>query len=107
MMSKGVEGVAPERIASCFEVLSHPIRVSIVQLLLERQASWSELKKRLEERGLGRINPNTLSFHLSRLIEAGLVEKLGSEATPIYTLKVTKDAIRKLLEDSLKVCGQK
>ena len=104
MMSKGIEEAAPERIASRFEALSNPIRVMIVQLLLERQASWNELKKRLEERGLGRINPNSLSFHLSRLIEAGFVEKLGSEATPIYTLKVAaKDTVRKLLEDSLRV----
>jgi len=104
MMSKVIEETAPEKIASNCEVLSNSIRVSIVQLLIKKQASWSELKKWIEERGLGRINPNALAFHLSRLIEAGLVEKLGSEDSPTYRLKAAKkDIIRKFLEYSVKL----
>ena len=91
------------RIAEHFEVLANPIRVAILKFLLEDDAGWNELKRKLEKAGFGRVNPNTLAFHLTRLIEHGFVEKRGSPESPIYSLRIEKNKLERLLREAKEV----
>jgi len=91
------------KVAGRFKLLSNPIRVGILRFLLEGDAGWNDLKMRLEKSGFGRINPNTLSFHLTRLIEEGFVEKKGSPESPTYSLKVERTKLKRLLKEAEEV----
>jgi len=91
------------RIAKHFEVLANPMRVAILKFLLEDDAGWNDLKRKLEKAGFGRVNPNTLAFHLTRLIEHGFVEKRGSPESPIYSLRIEKNKLERLLREAKEV----
>ena len=93
------------KIAKHFEILANPMRVAILKLLLEDDASWNELKMKLEKTGFGKVNPNTLAFHLTRLIEHGFVEKKGSPESPIYSLRIEKNKLERLLKGAKEVTG--
>ena len=68
-------------LANSLSILSHPIRLSIMSYLARKEsASWTELFKELEnERGY--LNPNTLNFHLTKLLDGGLIKKKGEHFT--------------------------
>ena len=80
----GLEKVEAERerlstVANIGNLLGHPIRLKIVSILMDHEgASWTDIVKGLE-RMVGRLNPNTVNFHLSKLILGGIVEKKGDD----------------------------
>ena len=66
------------------EVLSNPFRALVLAIIVSKNsASWNDIKNTLDKLW-GEFNPNTLSFHLNRLIEAGLVEKVQMGERHIY-----------------------
>jgi len=80
-----------------YEVLSSPFRLIILSLLADREASWSELNNKIEEK-FGRINPNTLNFHLNKLIKNKIVEKKGDTYSLSEEAK-NNEIIKKALEE--------
>lgn len=74
--------------ARLHEVLSHPLRLFILEYIKKKKgATWSELQKVLEDYAEKRLNPNSINFHLTRLIEAGLIRKEGVEQRYVLTEK--------------------
>ena len=68
------------------EIFSNPLRSLIASfLIVKKEVSWSELKRDLEEI-MGNINPNTLSFHIGKLIDAGFLDKAGTKEQPRYKI---------------------
>ena len=66
------------------EVLSNPFRALLLAIIVSKKsASWNDVKNRLGE-AWGEFNPNTLVFHLNRLIDAGLVEKVTMGDRYVY-----------------------
>jgi DNA-binding HxlR family transcriptional regulator len=64
-----------DNVANLTNAIGHPIRLRIVRILFSRkETSWTDLNNELEAE-LGHLNPNTLSFHLSKLILAGIAER--------------------------------
>lgn len=78
-----LEEMLDERAKRC-DIFSNPIR-SLIALTIHqiKEASWAEIKNNIEKI-TGPINPNTLSFHLTRLIESKLVKKIGTTEQPRY-----------------------
>ena len=103
-----IEQIVAERSKHC-EVFSNPLRTFIALFVVAKgEASWSELKSVLEKRS-GSINPNTLSFHIGKLIETDFLKKVGSESQPKYRIiedrvpdiekMIGKDLIKKMKEE--------
>ncbi len=66
-------------VASMGNLLGHPIRLKIVNMLMDHEgASWTDIVRELEGT-VGRLNPNTVNFHLSKLILGGVIEKRGDD----------------------------
>jgi DNA-binding transcriptional ArsR family regulator len=66
-------------LAELNDLLGHPIRLKIIAILMDNDgASWSDIVGELEK-VMGRLNPNTVNFHLSKLISGGIVEKRGDD----------------------------
>jgi DNA-binding transcriptional ArsR family regulator len=79
-----LEDLVIERSKRC-ETFANPLRTFIALLILVKgEISWSDLKSLLKKFIGNDINPNTLSFHLSRLIEAGFLDKVDIENQPLY-----------------------
>ena len=78
-----LEELLHKRTEAC-ELFSNPAR-SLIAVILHGmgEASWADIKSHVETL-TGPMNPNTLSFHLGRLIKSGLVEKVGTEQQPRY-----------------------
>lgn len=104
-----IENLIFERSKKC-EVFSNSLRSFIALLIVAKEeVAWSELKSTLEER-VGSVNPNTLSFHIGKLMEAGFLEKLDIEGQPRYRITeygaseikrmIGEDLIRKIKESS-------
>ncbi len=73
--------------AKDYEVLSHELRLYILQTLKEhKEATWTGIVNSLEKLAQRRLNPNNLSFHLSRLIESGFVQRTVVSGEPKYVL---------------------
>lgn len=82
---KNIQEAINEHSRKC-EVLASPIRNFIAVLAAAKgEITWSSLKSSLEKIH-GSINPNTLSFHIGRLIEAGFLLKAGTEEQPRYCI---------------------
>lgn len=68
-----------DRFARLFSALGHPLRLAIVECVLKcGGASWSDIVKYLESL-FGRLNPNTINFHLTKLILDGVIRKVDGE----------------------------
>jgi DNA-binding HxlR family transcriptional regulator len=81
------------RIADKYEVLDNRLRILILVVLLARgRRSWSELKKEIEDLIESPINPNTLSFHLKKLIQSELVTRIGSIENLEYEIAPGKES---------------
>ena len=66
-------------VSSTNEVLANPLRVVILGIINSRNViSWTDLKTDLEKI-LGPINPNTLAFHLKKLIAKGYIVRMGNK----------------------------
>ncbi|MCP8316665.1 MAG: hypothetical protein H3Z52_10570 [archaeon] len=65
------------------EVLSNPLRTLILTIVLaQNEVSWNDVVGNLESVMKRRFNPNSISFHLKRLIDGGFVEKSGTVYIP-------------------------
>jgi len=70
-----------------YEVLSHELRLYILHILKERkEVAWTDIVNSLEKLVQRRLNPNNLSFHLSRLVESGFVQRTEVSGEPKYVL---------------------
>jgi len=84
-----------EEIARRNKALSNPFRVLVLAVIKSKgTASWYELKE-IMEKFVGQVNPNTLAFHLNKLVEVGLVVRAGPERAPRYEARrVPEDVIK-------------
>jgi DNA-binding HxlR family transcriptional regulator len=81
------------QIADKYNVLGNRLRTLILVVLLARgRKSWNELKKEIEDLIGSPINPNTLSFHLKKLIQSELVTKIGSIENLEYEIAPGKES---------------
>ena len=69
------------RLETLFKALADPARLRILGLLAERPHAGHELAARLE------LTPPTISHHMRRLVDAGLVAVTAQAQTRIYTLQ--------------------
>ncbi len=87
-----------KKIAEKHETLANPIRVQILSIIAAlEEASWSEIKAILQNI-YGEINPNTLAFHLKKLIDHGLILKSGSPEFPSYIANIPENLREELKE---------
>lgn len=71
-------------------IFGNQLRSFIVGFLTaKKEATWTEIKTAVE-RWTGSINPNTLSFHLGELAEAGFITKIGLKPDPIFKIMEAK-----------------
>lgn len=83
-----------ESIARKHEPLAHSLRVLILVLLVVYgRQSWTSLMSELNKL-VGALNPNTLAFHLKKLIESGYVVKSGSVEEPYYEVSKAEELLR-------------
>lgn len=103
-----IEELITKRSKKC-ELFSNPLRSFIaVFIAAKREVAWSELKKALEKYA-GHVNPNTLSFHLSELMNASIIDKVDIAGQPRYRIVENKlseiqrfageDLIKKMKEE--------
>jgi predicted transcriptional regulator len=90
------------------ETLSNPFRALLLAIIVSMEsATWNEIWNRLEE-VWGEFNPNTLAFHLNRLVEAELVAKIPMGDR--YTYRPTPTGIKRTREEAgelLKELGER
>ena len=87
------------------ETLANPFRVILLYVVSALgEAKWSDVRILLEK-VLGGVNPNTLSFHLKRLIDAGWMVKTGAPEDPRYTVNLP-DAVKGELEEGVRKVKQ-
>lgn len=85
-----------DKISRKNEVFSNPIRILIIAIVLAKEAAnWTQLKESIEKIVDIGINPNTLSFHLAKLVELGYLEKSGTREQPVY--KVVQPRIPEII----------
>ena len=66
------------------ELFANPLRSFIAAFIaVKEEVTWSELKSAIEK-WAGHVNPNTLSFHLGELINAGFITKIDIRGQPRY-----------------------
>ncbi|MCJ7763012.1 ArsR family transcriptional regulator [Candidatus Bathyarchaeota archaeon] len=68
------------------EIFANPLRNFIATFIaVKEEVTWSELKDALEK-WAGGVNPNTLSFHLGELMNAGFITKVDIRGQPRYRI---------------------
>jgi len=83
-----MQGARLERLETLFKSLADPVRLRILGLLAERPHAGHELAQRLA------LTPPTISHHMRRLIDAGLVAVTPQSQSRIYSLQ--RDVLRDL-----------
>ena len=87
--------------------LANPIRVLILTIIAyKREVSWYEIKEILEE-FIGRANPNTLAFHINKLVELEFIERIGPKRSPRYVIKKIPNEITILIKYFNKVLEER
>jgi len=72
------------------EVFSNPIRTLILSLVFAgNEMNWTQIKEAVERITGNDINPNTLSFHIGKLVEMEYIQKVGTKEQPIYRIAKT------------------
>jgi DNA-binding transcriptional ArsR family regulator len=96
-----LENLIAEASKKC-EIFANPLRSFIAAFLaVTEEATWSELKDAIEK-WAGRVNPNTLSFHLGELIDAGFITKVDVRGQPRYKIVNAKlSELKRLIGDDL------
>ncbi|MEA1971984.1 MAG: metalloregulator ArsR/SmtB family transcription factor [Candidatus Cloacimonadota bacterium] len=85
-----------EKIVDIFSILSGKSRVQILKAIIKKPQYVEELKERFN------LSTSTISFHLSKLKKAGLVEKEKHQYYSIYSAKIESlnyNIIDLLIED--------
>jgi DNA-binding transcriptional ArsR family regulator len=91
-----LEDLVIERSKRC-EMFANPLRSLIALLIFVKgEVIWSDLKSSLKKFIGNDINPNTLSFHIGKLIDAGFLEKVDIEGQPLY--KITEGKVHEMEE---------
>jgi DNA-binding HxlR family transcriptional regulator len=85
-----MEGTRLERLEILFKSLADPARLRILGLLAERPHAGIELAQRLT------LTPPTISHHMRRLVDAGLVAVTPQSQSRIYSLQT--DVLRDLAQ---------
>jgi len=66
-----------ETISKSADLISNPHRLAIIMFLYENEeVRWKEIAEHLKKL-YGDVNPNTINFHLNKLILENVVEKRG------------------------------
>ena len=99
---KGVkEKKSLSQTAEITNMLGHQVRLKIIQFLYRyKEASWSQLANELEKK-FGKMNPNTISFHLTKLMQGGIVERKSSDLY-VITESASVDPVVKTIVDQIK-----
>ncbi len=85
-------------LAERYQAFGNPVRILILLILYKKgESSWNTIMEEIEKY-LGRTNPNTLAFHLKKLIEAGIVYKKMTGDEVKYVIK-NNEIVRELLGD--------
>jgi DNA-binding transcriptional ArsR family regulator len=72
------------------EIFSNPLRIFIAAFIaVKEEVTWTELKTSIEKY-TGKVNPNTLSFHLGELTNIGYITKINIKGQPRYKIKKDK-----------------
>ena len=72
------------------ELFANPLRSFIAAFIaVKEEVTWSELKGAIEK-WAGHVNPNTLSFHLGELMNAGFITKIDIRGQPRYKIVAEK-----------------
>jgi len=80
-----IENLIAESSKKC-EIFANPLRNFIAAFLaVKEEATWSELKEAIEK-WAGKVNPNTLSFHLGKLTDTGYITKADVRGQPRYNI---------------------
>ena len=84
------------------ELFANPLRSFIAAFIaVKEEVTWSELKSAIEK-WAGHVNPNTLSFHLGELINAGFITKINIKGQPRYKIVTDKlSEIKRLTGEDL------
>lgn len=82
-----------ERLAGVFKALADPARLRILGAIAERPQTGRELSERL------RLTPPTISHHMARLVDAGLVRVTPDAQRRTYSLDLA--ALRDLTRDDV------
>ena len=93
-----------QKVDEC-EIFSNPIRTTLALVIRARdEATWAEIKQSAEKI-TGVLNPNTISFHLNKLLKFGFIEKVGTDTQPRYisTQKNEEEIHTKLGNELLKL----
>jgi hypothetical protein len=87
-----------DRMSRECEVFSSPIRALITALILaKKELTWTQIKETVEQITGSTMNPNTLGFHIGKLIEMEYIEKVGTKEQPIY--RIIKANVPKAISD--------
>ncbi len=79
--------------------LANPIRLLILTIIASRKStSWLELKQTLEKL-IGPVNPNTMAFHINKLVEVEYISREGPQRSPRYTAKKIPGEVEELLKN--------
>ena len=81
--------------AQLFKALGHPMRLLIMNLVLSKPRHGEELATIL------RLNPATVSHHLSKLADAGLLEARKDQYYQTYSL--AKDVLMRSLDEVIRL----
>ena len=81
--------------AQLFKSLGHPMRLLIMNLVLTKPRHGEELAEIL------RLNPATVSHHLNKLAEAGLLETRKDQYYQTYSL--AKDVLKRSLDEVIRL----
>ena len=84
------------------ELFANPLRSFIAAFIaVKEEVTWSELKDAIEK-WAGHVNPNTLSFHLGDLMNAGFITKINIKGQPRYKIVSDKlSEIKRLVGEDL------
>ena len=84
------------------ELFANPLRSFIAAFIaVKEEVTWSELKGAIEK-WAGHVNPNTLSFHLGALMDAGFITKIDIRGQPRYKIVMQKlPEIKQLIGEEL------
>jgi len=87
-----------KKITEKHEALANPVRIHILSIVAALgESSWGEVKTILES-VYGKTNPNTLAFHIRKLMNCGLILKSGTPESPTYTANIPEELRRELEE---------
>jgi predicted transcriptional regulator len=88
-----------KQITDKHSILSNPYRIMIIFFVWKnKRATWSEIRDFVES-NLGKLNPNTLQFHLKTLIESEHIKRINEGEKSIYTTGNVDESLIKEIKE--------